>query len=65
GLGRLADRAFRIGHLGDTNDLMLGGALFGVEMGLIAANVPHQSGGVLAALSYLAEHSGEAGRIAA
>ncbi len=39
GLGRLADKAFRIGHLGDTNDLMLGGALFGVEMGLIAAKI--------------------------
>jgi alanine-glyoxylate transaminase/serine-glyoxylate transaminase/serine-pyruvate transaminase len=65
GLGRLADKAFRIGHLGDTNDLMLGGALFGVEMGLIAANVPHQSGGVTAALSYLAEQSGAAGPTAA
>ncbi|TDQ80821.1 alanine-glyoxylate transaminase/serine-glyoxylate transaminase/serine-pyruvate transaminase [Dongia mobilis] len=65
GLGRLADKAFRIGHLGDTNDLMLGGTLFGVEMGLVAANVPHNAGGVMAALSYLAERSGEAGRIAA
>lgn len=65
GLGRLADKAFRIGHLGDTNDLMLGGALFGVEMGLIAAGVPHQAGGVAAALSYLAEASGETVRKAA
>jgi alanine-glyoxylate transaminase/serine-glyoxylate transaminase/serine-pyruvate transaminase len=65
GLGRLADKAFRIGHLGDTNDLMLGGALFGVEMGLIAAGVPHQAGGVAAALGYLAEASGEVARIAA
>ncbi|MBL8707682.1 MAG: aminotransferase class V-fold PLP-dependent enzyme [Rhodospirillaceae bacterium] len=65
GLGRLADRAFRIGHLGDTNDLMLGGALFGVEMGLIAAGVPYQAGGVAAALGYLAQESGESARIAA
>lgn len=65
GLGRLADKAFRIGHLGDTNDLMLGGALFGVEMGLIAAKVPHQAGGVAAALGYLAEASGDTVRKAA
>jgi alanine-glyoxylate transaminase/serine-glyoxylate transaminase/serine-pyruvate transaminase len=65
GLGRLADRAFRIGHLGDTNDLMLGGALFGVEMGLRAANVPHQAGGVGEALAYLADQSGRAGKLAA
>lgn len=65
GLGRLADKAFRIGHLGDTNDLMLGGALFGVEMGLIAAGVPHQAGGVAAALGYLAQESGESVRKAA
>ena len=65
GLGRLADKAFRIGHLGDTNDLMLGGALFGVEMGLIAAKIPHQAGGVAAALEYLAEANPEAARKAA
>ena len=55
GLGRLADRVFRIGHLGDFNDLMLAGTLSGVEMGLKLAGVPHQSGGVQAALEYLAE----------
>lgn len=55
GLGRLADRVFRIGHLGDFNDLMLAGTLGGVEMGLRLAGVPHQSGGVQAALDYLAE----------
>lgn len=65
GLGRLADKAFRIGHLGDTNDLMLGGALFGVEMGLIAAKIPHRAGGVTAALNYLAAQSGGAARLAA
>lgn len=65
GLGRLADRAFRIGHLGDTNDLMLGGALFGVEMGLIAAKIPHKAGGAQDALNYLADQSGQSARLAA
>ncbi len=55
GLGRLADRVFRIGHLGDFNDLMLAGTLSGVEMGLELAGVPHQKGGVDVALRYLAE----------
>ncbi|WP_428649638.1 pyridoxal-phosphate-dependent aminotransferase family protein [Roseibium sp.] len=55
GLGRLADRVFRIGHLGDFNDLMLAGTLSGVEMGLKLAGVPHQAGGVQAALDYLAD----------
>ena len=59
GLGRLADRVFRIGHLGDFNDLMLTGTLSGVEMGLELAGVPHSRGGVGAALAYLA---GEASR---
>jgi alanine-glyoxylate transaminase/serine-glyoxylate transaminase/serine-pyruvate transaminase len=54
GLGKLKGRAFRIGHLGDLNDLMLAGTLSGVEMGLAAAGVPHRSGGVTAALQYLA-----------
>jgi alanine-glyoxylate transaminase/serine-glyoxylate transaminase/serine-pyruvate transaminase len=53
GLGKLADKVFRIGHLGDFNDLMLAGTLSGVEMGLALAKVPHRTGGVLAALSYL------------
>ena len=55
GLGRLADSVFRIGHLGDFNDLMLAGTLSGVEMGLHLAGVPHRRGGVDAALAYLAE----------
>jgi alanine-glyoxylate transaminase/serine-glyoxylate transaminase/serine-pyruvate transaminase len=55
GLGRLAGKVFRIGHLGDLNDLTLAGTLCGVEMGLGLAGVPHQSGGVGAALRYLAE----------
>jgi alanine-glyoxylate transaminase/serine-glyoxylate transaminase/serine-pyruvate transaminase len=55
GLGRLRGRVFRIGHLGDFNDLMLAGALSGVEMGLAAAGVPHSPGGVGAALAYLSD----------
>ncbi len=54
GLGRLAGRVFRIGHLGDFNELMLAGTLSGVEMGLAAAGIPHEKGGVQAALDYLA-----------
>ncbi len=54
GLGRLAGKVFRIGHLGDFNDLMLAGTLAGVEMGLALAGVPAKREGVLAALDYLA-----------
>ena len=54
GLGKLKGRVFRIGHLGDFNDLMLAGTLSGVEMGLSAASVPFKPGGVTAALEYLA-----------
>jgi alanine-glyoxylate transaminase/serine-glyoxylate transaminase/serine-pyruvate transaminase len=53
GLGRLADKVFRIGHLGDFNDLTLAGTLSGVEMGLALAGLPFRKGGVDAALSYL------------
>ena len=53
GLGRFADRIFRIGHLGSFNDLMLAGTLSGVEMGLELAGVPHRTGGVQAALAAL------------
>jgi alanine-glyoxylate transaminase/serine-glyoxylate transaminase/serine-pyruvate transaminase len=55
GLGRLADKVFRIGHLGDLNDLMLAGALGGVEMGFELAGVPYRKGGVAAALEFLTE----------
>jgi len=65
GLGRLAGKVFRIGHLGDFNDLTLAGTLAGVEMGLALANVPHKKGGVLAALDYLAEAARAAPRKAA
>ena len=54
GLGKLKGKAFRIGHLGDFNDLMLAGTLCGVEMGLELASVPHTAGGVAAALEFLA-----------
>nr|WP_246215839.1 aminotransferase class V-fold PLP-dependent enzyme [Microvirga makkahensis] len=53
GLGPLADRVFRIGHLGDFHDLMVTGVLSGVEMGLRVCGIPHQSGGVEVAMNYL------------
>ena len=53
GLSKVAGKVFRIGHLGDFNDLMLMGALSGVEMALGLAKVPHKGGGVQAALTYL------------
>jgi len=54
GLARLAGKVFRIGHLGDLNDLTLLGTLAGVEMGLALAGVPHRAGGTQEAMSYLA-----------
>ncbi|MEM1362596.1 MAG: aminotransferase class V-fold PLP-dependent enzyme [Pseudomonadota bacterium] len=53
GLSKVADRVFRIGHLGDFNDLMLCATLAGVEMGLRDAGVPHAAGGVQAAMAAL------------
>lgn len=53
GLGQVKGKLFRIGHLGDFNELMLAGTLCGVEMGLGLAGVPHTKGGVLAALALL------------
>jgi alanine-glyoxylate transaminase/serine-glyoxylate transaminase/serine-pyruvate transaminase len=55
GLGKLKGQIFRIGHLGDFNDLMLAGTLSGVEMGLAAAGVPFTRGGVTAALDSLVD----------
>ena len=55
GLGKVAGKVFRIGHLGDTNTLTIVGALSGVEMALAIARVPHQQGGVAAAMDYLAD----------
>jgi alanine-glyoxylate transaminase/serine-glyoxylate transaminase/serine-pyruvate transaminase len=60
GLGKLQGRIFRIGHLGYFNDLMLAGTLCGVEMGLKLAGVAVASGGVQAALEFLADHSEQA-----
>jgi alanine-glyoxylate transaminase/serine-glyoxylate transaminase/serine-pyruvate transaminase len=57
GLGKVSGKVFRIGHLGDFNDLTLCGTLAGVEMGLAAAGVPHRKGGLQAAMDYLAETS--------
>jgi alanine-glyoxylate transaminase/serine-glyoxylate transaminase/serine-pyruvate transaminase len=53
GLGKVKGKVFRIGHLGDTNDLTILGAIAGVEMGLALAVVPHQKGGVDAAMDWL------------
>ncbi|MEE4165625.1 MAG: aminotransferase class V-fold PLP-dependent enzyme, partial [Desulfocapsaceae bacterium] len=55
GLGKVADKVFRIGHLGDLNDLTLIGTLAGVEMGLELGNIKHNKGGVAEAMKYLAE----------
>ncbi len=56
GLGKLKGRIFRIGHLGDFNELMLAGTLSGIEMGLALTNVPFSKGGVTEALDYLSRH---------
>jgi alanine-glyoxylate transaminase / serine-glyoxylate transaminase / serine-pyruvate transaminase len=58
GLGQLADKVFRIGHLGDFNDPMLTGTLASVEMGLAIAGIPHRAGGVQAAMAHLQGNAG-------
>ena len=60
GLGKLDGKVFRIGHLGDFNDLMLCGTLCGVEMGLALRDVPHRKNGVAAALAYLQQAGNDA-----
>jgi alanine-glyoxylate transaminase/serine-glyoxylate transaminase/serine-pyruvate transaminase len=65
GLGKLAGKVFRIGHLGDFNDLTLMGTLAGVEMGLALAGVPVKQEGVAAAMRYLAESHRPKARAAA
>jgi alanine-glyoxylate transaminase / serine-glyoxylate transaminase / serine-pyruvate transaminase len=55
GLGRLADRVFRIGHLGDFNDASILGTLAAIESALLARGVPAQAGGVSQAMSYLGQ----------
>jgi alanine-glyoxylate transaminase/serine-glyoxylate transaminase/serine-pyruvate transaminase len=57
GLGKIADKIFRIGHVGDFHDMIVTAALTGVEMGLKSQGVPHRSGGVGAAMDYLATRS--------
>jgi alanine-glyoxylate transaminase/serine-glyoxylate transaminase/serine-pyruvate transaminase len=63
--GRFAGKMFRIGHLGDTNDLTIIGALAGTEMALALAGVPHQKGGVQAAMDYIVSASAPQTRAAA
>ena len=53
GLSKVQGKVFRIGHLGDINDVTLLGTLSGIEIGLHLADVPHQSGGVQAAIDYM------------
>jgi alanine-glyoxylate transaminase / serine-glyoxylate transaminase / serine-pyruvate transaminase len=62
GLGKVAGKVFRIGHLGDFNELMLAGTLAGVEMGLALAGVPHKKGGTAAAMDYLVSAKTAAGK---
>jgi len=63
--GRYAGKMFRIGHLGDINDLTLLGALAGTEMALQLAGVPHRKGGVQAAMDYIASAAAGPARAAA
>ena len=65
GLGKLGGKVFRIGHLGDFNDLALMGTLAGIEMGLALAGVPVKKEGVQAAMAYLAENHAQPRRAAA
>ena len=65
GLGKLGGKVFRIGHLGDFNDLTLMGTLAGVEMGLALAGIPVKKEGVQAAMAYLAESHTQPKRAAA
>jgi len=63
--GKYAGKMFRIGHLGDINDLTLLGALAGTEMALSLAGVPHKKGGVQAAMDYLTQAARSPARAAA
>jgi alanine-glyoxylate transaminase/serine-glyoxylate transaminase/serine-pyruvate transaminase len=65
GLSKLKGKVFRIGHLGDFNDLTLMGTLAGVEMGLELAGVPHRREGVRAAMDYLTARPRQEARAAA
>jgi alanine-glyoxylate transaminase / serine-glyoxylate transaminase / serine-pyruvate transaminase len=57
GLSKVAGKVFRIGHLGECNELTLLGALTGVEMGLSVAGIPHRSGGVDIAMKLLEQRT--------
>ena len=57
GLGALAGRVFRIGHLGDMNEPMILGALAGIEAAMTVEKIPHGTSGLRAAIAYLAEHT--------
>jgi alanine-glyoxylate transaminase / serine-glyoxylate transaminase / serine-pyruvate transaminase len=63
--GRYAGKMFRIGHLGDTNDLTIIGALAGTEMALALAGIPHKKGGVQAAMDYMVSAAAKPARAAA
>ncbi|HEY7457904.1 MAG TPA: aminotransferase class V-fold PLP-dependent enzyme [Xanthobacteraceae bacterium] len=65
GLGRIAGKVFRIGHLGDINDATMIGALAATEMALALARVPHKKGGVQAAMDYLVTEAAKPARAAA
>ena len=52
---KVKGKVFRIGHLGDLNELMLMGVLAGVEMGLKKAKIPYKAGGIMAAIDYLSK----------
>jgi alanine-glyoxylate transaminase/serine-glyoxylate transaminase/serine-pyruvate transaminase len=55
GLNKIKGKVFRIGHLGDFNDLMLAGVLAGVEMGLKKNKIPYKPGGLMSAIDYLSK----------
>src|SRR5262249_62348443 len=63
--GRYAGKYFRIGHLGDVNEGMLTGALAITEMALALAGIPHEKGGVQAAIDYLISADASPARVAA
>jgi len=63
--GRFAAKYFRIGHLGDTNDLTIIGALAATEMALELARIPHKKGGVQAAMDYVVSQHAAPARVAA
>jgi len=65
GLGKIAGKVFRIGHLGDTNDATMIGALGATEMALALAGIPHKKGGVQAAMDYLIAEAQKPARAAA